>query len=269
MGGSLARALKGLPEPPRITALAEDEDDLHGGLEAGVLDDAVKTLGDLLPELDLLVFATPLIPTLELLGALPGDLEDHTLVTDLVSLKLPLAERARELGLSPRFVGSHPMAGGEGTGFSASRDGLFRGVRVWLCTDGASERSATRIHGLWEGLGARPAVLDAARHDAMMAWVSHLPQLLSNSLAMALEDAGLSPQALGTGGRDMTRLAGSSPEMWEDLFRAAPPELLSGLEAVEKELAEIRGLLERREIEEISVRMRRTRRWLEEERPWS
>jgi prephenate dehydrogenase len=61
----------------------------------------------------------------------------------------------------------------------------------------------------------------------------------------------------------MTRLAGSSPEMWEDLFRAAPSELLTGLEAVEKGLAEIRGLLGRRETEEISARMQKTRRWLE------
>jgi prephenate dehydrogenase len=156
------------------------------------------------------------------------------------------------------------MAGGEGTGFSASREGLFLGVRVWLCTEGANEEAVAGMNGLWEGVGARPAVLGAAQHDAMMAWVSHLPQLLSNSLALALEDAGFSPQALGTGGRDMTRLAGSSPQMWEDLFRAAPPELLSGLEAVAKGLGEMRDLLERSEAEEVSARMQRTRRWLGE-----
>ena len=264
MGGSLARALKTLPDPPHIRAAAESPEDLEEGLATGVLDQAVLHGPDLFTELDLLVYATPLGATLELMGRLVGLIEPGTLVTDLVSLKTPVLEKMREVGLSHRFVGSHPMVGGEGKGFSAAREGLFDGVRVWMAAEGAEEDSLEKVANLWAAVGARPARLDAAKHDEMMAWVSHLPQLVANSLAMAIGDAGFSPGDLGTGGRDMTRLAGSAPEMWEDLFRDAPQDLSRALQAVERGLSEFRDILDRGTAEEITALMQRTRRWLEE-----
>ena len=264
MGGSLARALKTLPEPPHIRAAAGNPEDLENGLAAGVLDQALVHGPDLFEGLDLLVYATPLGPTLELMGDLADLLEPETLVTDLVSLKAPLLERMQSLGLSGRFIGSHPMAGREGRGFTASDENLFEDARVWVVPGDADSSSIARTKSFWEAIGGRPALQGAQEHDEMMVWVSHLPQLVANSLAMALGRAGFAPEDLGTGGRDMTRLAGSSPEMWEDLFRSAPKGLGEALKSVQENLLEIQELLDRGSVEDISTRMHQTRRWLKE-----
>ena len=207
MGGSLARALKTLPEPPHIRAVAGNPGDLEEGLAAGVLDQALVHGPALFEALELLIYATPLGPTLELMGDLVDLLEPETLVTDLTSLKAPVESRMQDLGLSHRFVGGHPMAGGEGRGFSASDRELFQDVRVWMAPGDADSNSIARIESFWERIGARPALLAAEEHDEMMVWVSHLPQLVATSLATTLGRAGFAPEDLGTGGRDMTRLA--------------------------------------------------------------
>ena len=264
MGGSLARALKALPEPPHIRAVAGNPEDLEEGSAAGVLDEASVHGPALFEGLDLLIYATPLGPTLELMGDLADLLEPETLVTDLVSLKAPVLERMQELGLSHRFIGGHPMAGGEGRGFSASDGKLFQDARVWMAVGDADSSSIARIVSFWEGIGARPAFLGAKEHDEMMVWVSHLPQLVATSLATALARSGFAPEDLGRGGRDMTRLAGSTPEMWEELFRRAPQGLGEALGSVQGQISEFRELLDRGSVEEISARMHQTRRWLKE-----
>ncbi len=264
MGGSLARALKTLPEPPHIRAVAENPEDLEQGLAAGILDQALLHGPALCEELDLLVYATPLESTLGLMGDFADLLEPETLVTDLVSLKVPLLERMRGLGLSHRFIGGHPMAGREGRGFSASDGRLFEDVRVWIAPGDADSNSISKIRSFWEAIGARPALLDAREHDEMMVWVSHLPQLVATSLATALGRAGFTPEDLGSGGADMVRLAGSSPSMWEDIFRRAPRGLGEALKSVQGHLLEVQEFLDRGSVEEISARMTQTRRWLEE-----
>ena len=82
----------------------------------------------------------------------------------------------------------------------------------------------TEPEALWSALGARPAWTTAAEHDRLMTRVSHVPQLVANALARTLAQAGVAHADLGPGGRDMTRLAGSSPELWRDLFRWSAPE---------------------------------------------
>jgi prephenate dehydrogenase len=94
-----------------------------------------------------------------------------------------------------------------------------------------------------------------------MAWVSHLPQLVSNALAGALDAAGCERAELGPGGRDMTRLAGSSPEVWRDLLQASAPVTGLGLTSVANGLNVLADLLARRDVDRIAEFMERTRRW--------
>lgn len=146
--------------------------------------------------------------------------------------------------------------------------GLFSGARVWLVADGAPESSQRRMVAFWEALGARPSFTQAEAHDTRMAWVSHLPQLVGNALGKVLGEGGFSRDDLGPGGRDMTRLAGSGPEMWRDLLQVAPEELPTALEAVERALAEIRDLLEAGDAQGVARVMDSTRRWYKGE-GWS
>lgn len=267
MGGSLARALAALPGRPRILASSLEPDDLESARAEGVVD-AVADADVVAAGADLVVYATPLGATLELLEAHRALWASDAVVTDLVSLKTPVLTRARELGIIERYVGSHPVTGGEGEGFPASREGLYDGAVVWLVRDEPSAGARSAVDGLWKALGAEPRWIDAAEHDRRMVRASHLPQILANALAAALGEAGVRREELGPGGRDMTRLAGSSPRMWEGLFEhsgtdlaSAVRELLSGLESVARSL-------EAGEVDDVVRLMERTRRWTRGE-PWS
>jgi prephenate dehydrogenase len=261
VGGSLARDLRGLSRPPAITAVSARHREVEDGVAAGILDAAPGDLEGILREADLVVYATPVGTTLRLLEEHRGLWRPGAVITDVGSLKAPVLEAVEELGEGVRYVGSHPMAGGEGSGFGASRQGVFRDARVWLVAGKARPQVRRRVWDLWEAVGGRPAWIDPLEHDRRMVWASHLPQLAANALALALEGAGLHPGDLGPGGRDMTRLAASGPEMWQDLFRHAPGDLLAALEGLEGEVGRLRRLLEEERWEEVARAMKRTGNW--------
>jgi prephenate dehydrogenase len=198
------------------------------------------------------------------MAALPEGLDPGATVTDVASLKLPVAEAARVAGLADRWVGSHPMAGAESSGFWASRADLYEGATVWItpandnAADGPHRQTVER---LWSSLGGKPRAIEASEHDRLMALASHLPQLASNALARTLGRSEIDPSDLGPGGRDMTRLAGSSPEMWTDLLRHADPAVVEGLRALAREADALADLVESGAMEQIDRIMRETRTW--------
>ena len=118
-----------------------------------------------------------------------------------------------------------------------------------------------RASAFWSLLGARPRTITADRHDRMMAWASHLPQLLANALAAALDEAGVAREWLGPGGAHMTRLAGSSPEVWSPLLKEAAAEDSRALRAAEAHIAAIRRALEAGDTATIEGIMTRGKRW--------
>lgn len=266
MGGSLARALKALPDPPDVFGV--DRDPVAGAmaLEAGVVDRFDPSGDGVVREAAVIVYAVPLRQALELVSDHAPSIRPTALVTDVASLNSSLVRRAHESGLGDRFVGSHPMAGGTEGGFGAARADLYDGTRIWLSAGLEVESGAReRAESLWRALGGEPAWIDADEHDRMMAWASHLPQLVANALAGALDAAGFSPADLGPGGRGMVRLAGSSPELWRDLLVESAPATGAGLTSVSRALHVLADLLARREVDRIEEFMARTRRWVRNE----
>ena len=268
LGGSVARDLRRLPERPLVRALSLDSRELEAARLQGVVDEVAEDAASFCAGLDLAVYCTPLNATLELLTAHRPHLREGVVVTDVASLKTPLRDRTEALGLAEAFVGSHPMAGGEGSGFHASRERLFEGARIWLVSEGARPEVATRIRTFWHMLGGQPSFIDAGEHDVLMARVSHLPQLTATALALVLESNGLGRHHLGPGGRDMTRLAGSGPIMWRDLLEHAPTALPEALEALENHLARLRAFLREGRADAVEDLMKQTRAWSRRE-PWS
>ncbi len=261
LGGSVAKALKKAHPQTHISGFSLSSDDMALAEREGVIDNSCRTADEAVLDRDLVVYATPLAATLDLLSLHCHNWSPGTLVTDVVSLKGPVLSRILELGEASRYVGSHPMAGGEGTGYSKSRNSLFRDAVVWLAEEGAEDPVRGRVERLWTELGAVPLWIDAQDHDLRMVWVSHLPQLLSNALGKALLAQGYSRADLGPGGRDMTRLAGSSPDMWRDLLRAAGPDLAQALQAMGREVEQLQEWLSTGEIEPLLELMSETRKW--------
>ncbi len=261
MGGSLARALAELEHAPRLSGWSPDGEERDAALAAGAVSAAPSAWREAVADADLVVLAAPLQACCELLGSVARVTEDHVTLTDVASLKGPLASVAAGARMEHRWVGSHPMAGSERSGFDAARADLYRGARVWTVASASAADRATRVHALWKALDARPAAIDATEHDRLMARASHLPQLVSNALASVLAEVGVGPEQLGPGGRDTTRLAGSDPGLWRDLFAHASPELADGLRAVAARAERLAGLLDGGDLDALEDLMKSTRAW--------
>lgn len=187
------------------------------------------------------VIAVPVLAALDVVRAVAPRLERARLVTDAGSTKASIGAAAHAAGIADRFVGAHPLAGSHDSGFAASRAGAFRGARVFLCPSGDTRPDALELaHALWSSLGAAPEVMDADEHDRRLAWTSHLPQAVSSALGAALARAGVPRAELGQGGRDVTRLAASSPEMWTDIALDNAAALTQALTAAGDALAALR-----------------------------
>lgn len=261
MGGSLARGLKESSSPPGIHASSLDRTDLDAALADGIIDRAFDDASGVVREADVLVYATPLDATLALMEEHRDVIPAATVVTDVVSLKAPVARKARELGLADRWVGGHPMAGSERSGFDASRSDLFRDAPVFLVRCGARHEAVESVEALWTAVGAQIRWMDPEEHDRLMIWASHLPQLVSNALAASLARAGVTTDDLGPGGRDMTRLAASAPDLWKGLLESGGARETEALSAVIEELESLADLLATGGSERIETYMEATRRW--------
>ena len=263
IGGSLARALRLLDNAPRVVAFNRGRDAAERALADGVIDAVADTAGEAAEGQDLVVYATPLAVALEMRRAHSGEWRDAT-ITDVVGLKGPLLREAGELGFATQFVGSHPMAGGTATGYGVSTADLFSGETVFVCGGEAERERIKAVESMWQALGARIRPMDAEAHDRLMVWASHLPQLISNVVARAMAGAGLAVSDLGPGGRDLTRLAESSPEMWTGLFDQASEENVLAIDSVQAGLAAVRTALAESSKEEIAELMRATQEWRRE-----
>jgi prephenate dehydrogenase len=220
--------------------------------------------------LDLLVLAIPVraaVERIRRLGGLLGTGAD-VVITDVGSTKRSIVGAAEAAGLANRFVGSHPMAGSHECGWNASRRGLFHDAQVWLCATAVSEPSAVAaVEELWRAVGAHPRIIDAASHDRQLARTSHLPQLTATALAAVLSRHGHSPLALGPGGRDATRLAGSDPGMWTDIAMDNAPDIRPALEELARELTDLARAVEGGDAADIRARLAAGLAWYDQVKP--
>jgi prephenate dehydrogenase len=261
MGGSLARALAELPERPRVTGWSPKGVEREAARRAGVVHEAPESWKDAIAGAELLVLATPLRASCDLLQEIVGVAHPAATLSDVASLKAPVMRAAAAAGAERRWVGSHPMAGSEASGFGASTPSLYRGARVWTVASPAAKERVQRVHSFWRALGARPAEIDAEDHDRLMSLASHLPQLASNALATVMMEAGISPDQLGPGGLDTTRLAASSADLWKDLLDHASPDLIRGLRELSAASGRIADQLDRGDVAGVADMMRSTRAW--------
>jgi prephenate dehydrogenase len=165
----------------------------------------------------------------------------EAVVTDVASVKEPIARAVEASGAGVRYVGSHPMAGRELSGGLAAQGDLFR-ARPWvLCPNGAAASAQAMVRAVAEALGGDVVVMNAARHDAAVARVSHAPQVVSSAVAAALAGLDGPDVALaGQGLRDVTRIAASAPEMWTDIARLNEANLRETLRHVIADLEKVR-----------------------------
>jgi prephenate dehydrogenase len=227
IGGSIARAVRASRTSPAwtIAAWSPSGEGSARAVADGAIDRAATTPTDALADADLVVLAAPPTACLAALDDLAGSwrtgLPRGAVITDVASTKEAILQRADKAGL--RFVGGHPMAGLETTGYAASRADLFVD-RPWVVIPGrgATDDDVERVVSLVEACRGRVVRLDAADHDRAVAGISHLPQLVAAALVEAVAGSGsgdaradwpTAARLAASGWRDMTRLARGDPAM--------------------------------------------------------
>ena len=263
IGGSVGLAVRG--RWPGVPVVGIDSRDvLHDALAIGAI---TEVAGDVTAAAgaDLIVLCAPLAANLAALATLAPLLTPGAVITDVSSTKRDIVHAADRLGVRA-FVGGHPLAGAATSGTASARERLFRG-RPWILTpSAATEASAIdRLRALAIGIGAAPTSMDAAAHDRLMAYVSHLPQVVASVLLETVGEAvGEQGIALsGPGLADTTRLASSPGALWAGILAANADHVASAIEEVEDALAALRsGLSEAGAIETTFAAAARWRRSL-------
>jgi prephenate dehydrogenase len=235
IGGSFGLALRQAGFTGAILGVSSARS-IEEGVERGAIDRGVL-LEEAAGSCDLLFLSQPISGILETLGRLDPLVRPDALVTDAGSTKQAIAEEAKRSLRRCRFVGGHPMAGKELRGVGAADAELFRD-RPWVLTSDLDHPLRKWI----AAFGAHEIILDAAQHDRMVAWSSHLPQLASTALAAVLRDqAPEAAQTAGPGLLDSTRLAMSSFDLWRDIIETNQAQISAALDAYIGKLQALRA----------------------------
>jgi prephenate dehydrogenase len=251
IGASTGLALRGAGFMGRIDGWDSSLLEMAAAVQMGAIDGRAASREDAL-ELarlaDVVVLAVPVLAIKDWMQLLSPVLHTGQLLTDVGSTKLEIVQLARELFAGEEtasFLPGHPMAGKESGGALLAESGLFDGA-MWLFTPTKAEMSP--LEKAWRGwvgcFGSRTLDMDAARHDELCAWVSHLPQMLSTALAALLEDRfGDAPEIAAIGGRalrETTRLGASPYSMWRDVALTNTGPVADTLLALEQRLQHVR-----------------------------
>ena len=250
MGGSLGAALKRRGLCHRVRGVARRESTLQRAKELGAIDEGSCELDDAVAQADVVVLATPVRATLELIPRLGGLLSSGCVLLDLGSTKSEVVRAMESLPEHIEPIGGHPMAGKETSGIEALDADLFQGATFVLTPPArTSEGTIALAEGLARALGAQPLFLSPERHDRLVAATSHLPYLTSIALvAQAAAGSAVDPtlwNLAASGFRDMSRLAASQVDMSLDTLLTNRENILAQLEALTAQFGHIGDALYR------------------------
>ena len=256
IGGSFGLALR--KHVPEARVIGWDRPEvLRQASTIGAIQEQNEDLPAAVRDADLVYLALPIGVTLDLLPTIARFVEAQALVTDACSTKTVLCRSAAaHFSGNARFLGGHPMAGREVSGIANADAELFRGAKYALIgTEGDSDPRVVKLAALLRQVGAVPVWLDAESHDRGVAYISHLPQILSVALGALLnhqtdEKTGLPLALAGPGLRDALRLAGSPYSIWRDICLTNREQIDSALESMIQQLDHLRTHLQDRALED-------------------
>lgn len=247
LGGSLGLALKRKYSGIRIYGLGRNPARLEIAHKMGAIDEFGTDPTPALKDRDLIILATPVEHILSILVTLGGFLSAGSVVTDVGSTKRLICRKAKhQLPSQVEFVGGHPLAGREVLGVENSLPGLFHDAPYVLCPHaGTKSDIVQRLFQMVEAIGAHPIIMDPEEHDQVVAWTSHLPQLLSTAVGSMIAERGGSTQPFirvsGSGFRDMIRLGGSPYSLWQGIVGTNDDNIDLALEALIRQLEKMRS----------------------------
>ena len=256
IGASLAYNIRHHRLGQRLRVVEASEDRCDEVLALGLAHEATTDLRAGVVGADLIILCTPVGTYAHLAAAMGAELTPGTLVSDVGSVKAQVMADVRpHLPAGVHFIPGHPIAGTEKSGPAAGFRQLFENRWVILTPPaGADAQAVTSLRALWEACGAKVAQMDAQAHDMVLAMTSHLPHLIAYSIVdtAAKLEGSLKSEVIkysASGFRDFTRIAGSDPTMWRDIFLSNRSAVLAVLEQFSGDLANLKSAIERGDAE--------------------
>lgn len=234
IGGSIAKALKERLNISCIIAVDSNKLSISQALKEGYIKEGYTELNESVYNSDIIFICTPVKNTIEYISNLHGKVKPGCILTDTASTKGDIINHINSLDNPPCFIGGHPMAGTEKTGFISSFSHLFENAYYILSPSISSTKESFELMTKTiEGIGAIPVKIEALEHDIVTATISHVPHVIASALVNLVKYSDSfdgKMQVLAAGGfKDITRIASSSPHMWESI-------ILSNTQAVKETL---------------------------------
>ncbi|MGI6107736.1 MAG: prephenate dehydrogenase/arogenate dehydrogenase family protein [Lachnospiraceae bacterium] len=222
IGGSIARKVKEISPGTKILVYNRTQSVADAAIADGNADVRLPGIGEKLREADLVLLCTPVTLIAEYMNRIKPYLKSTAILSDVGSTKTSICDTAVKCGLEEYFIGGHPMAGSERTGYANSRANLLENAYYILTPTGKNRPGdVEKMVSFVRSLTALPLVLDPKEHDRAVAAISHVPHLIASSLVCLVEDSDSPEQVMkkiAAGGfKDITRIASSSPVMWEQI----------------------------------------------------
>lgn len=235
IGGSIARGIKRAKPDTKILAYSRTRASLEQAKEDGSIDVILDSLGEELRGCDYIFLCTPVEFNAGYLAAVKPYLKPGCILTDVGSTKTSIHEEVKRLALEDCFIGGHPMAGSEKTGYENSTDHLLENAYYVITpTPKSPESHIDAMLSLAAEIGAIPIRLDYREHDYAVAAISHLPHVIASSLVNLVKDSDSQDEIMKTvaagGFKDITRIASASPVMWEQICMTNADNIASLLE---------------------------------------
>lgn len=246
IGGSIAKKLKSLHPEVELIATAGHLETIKTAFNQHLISNSDFIETEDFSDCDYIFLCCPVQKNIEYLRALKGKIKDSCIITDVGSVKTDIHREVISLDMEASFIGGHPMTGSEKTGINSSNEFLLENAYYIITpTTKTSEEALTNYYDLVKSLGSLPLVLDYEKHDYATAAISHLPHVIAYSLVNLiknLDDSTETMKTIAAGGfKDLTRIASSSPVMWENICLSNQEQLLRLLDAYLEELNKIRA----------------------------
>ena len=246
IGGSIAKKLRSLHPNLTIIATSGHETTIQNAYEEHLISNQTLCKIEDFKDCDYIFLCTPVQKNIEYLRQLKDVISSDCIITDVGSVKTEIHREVIALGLEEHFIGGHPMAGSEKTGLSNATDSLLENAYYIITpTAHTSDEKLQEFTELVKSLDAIPMVLDYELHDYATAAISHLPHIIAYSLVNLVresDDANGTMKIIAAGGfKDITRIASSSPIMWENICLSNQEQILKLMDSYIKVLSETRN----------------------------
>jgi len=249
IGGSIAKKIKINHPDCEIIATARRQETITEAYDMGLISNSELLPLSAFAECDIIFLCAPVEKNLDYLRELKNVISDHTIITDVGSTKTQIHKEVISLGLENQFIGGHPMTGSEKTGITNANEYLLENA-YYIITPTAqnTQQQIDDFYALVKELGSIPMVLDYEAHDYATASISHLPHMIAYTLVNLVKDIDDENETMKTiaagGFKDITRIASSSPVMWESICMTNQEQLIKLMDKYIASLSELRNDIE-------------------------